>query len=270
MKRIQLCAIFILIFIIRAIPSSLDISGSWRFSLDAADTGITAKWYEKDLSDRITLPGILQSQGFGNDITAETPWVLSLYDRNWQLRDEYKDYIKPGNVKVPFLSQPPKHYLGAAWYQRDIVIPAEWAGKRLSLFLERPHWGSTVWFGDKLIGENKSLVAPHEFELGTAAPGKYKLTIRVDNRMLMNYRPDAHSVSDSLGMSWNGIVGKMEIRATPQVWIDDAQVYPDPAAKKAAVKISIKNTSGAVGFGTILANGLSRRNRLERVSPAAV
>lgn len=255
MKRIQLCVIFVLVLSIRILPASLDISGQWRFSLDADDTGIASKWYGTDLSDRITLPGILQSQGFGRDITAETPWVLSLYDRNWQLRDEYKDYIKPGNVKVPFLSQPPKHYLGAAWYQRDVEIPAEWAGKRLTLYLERPKWGSTVWFGDKLIGENKSLVAPHEFELGTAAPGKYRITIRVDNRMLMNYRLDAHSVSDSLGMSWNGIVGKMEVRATSQVWIDDAQVFPDPAEKKATVRITLKNASGEPGNGTISANG---------------
>jgi beta-galactosidase len=253
--RIRLCLIFILVFAIRALPASLDISGEWRFRLDTEDAGITSKWYDKELTDKIILPGILQSQGYGNDITAETPWVLSLYDRNWQLRDEYKDYIKPGSVKVPFLSQPPKHYLGAAWYQRDIEIPAEWAGKRLSLYLERPHWGSTVWFGDKLVGESKSLVAPHEFELGTATPGKYRLTVRVDNRMLMPYRPDAHSVSDSLGMSWNGIVGKMEVRATSQVWIDDVQVFPDPAAKKATVKVTVKNISGVEAGGLISANG---------------
>lgn len=255
MKRFSPCVIFLLILAIPALSASFDVSGKWRFALDAADAGIASKWYGTDLPDRISLPGILQSQGFGNDITAETPWVLSLYDRSWQLRDEYKDYIKPGSVKVPFLSQPPKHYLGAAWYQRDVEIPAEWAGKRLVLFLERPHWGSTVWFGDRLVGESKSLVAPHEFELGTAAPGKYRLTVRVDNRMLMPYRPDAHSVSDSLGMSWNGIVGKMEVRATPQVWIDDAQVFPDPATKKATVKVSIKNASGGAGSGILTANG---------------
>ena len=43
--------------------------------------------------------------------------MLSLYDKDWHLREDYKAHTAPGNVKVPFLSQPPRHYLGAAWYQ---------------------------------------------------------------------------------------------------------------------------------------------------------
>jgi beta-galactosidase len=36
-------------------------------------------------------------------------------------------------------------------------------------------------------------------------------------------------------MSWNGIVGKIELRATSAgVWIDDAQVYPDVATAQCA------------------------------------
>ena len=58
------------------------------------------------------------------------------------------------------------------------------------------------------------------------SPGKHRLTVRVDNRMLLNYRPDAHAVSDSLGSTWNGIVGKIELRSTSPVWIEDVQVFP--------------------------------------------
>ncbi len=95
------------------------------------------------------------------------------------------------------------------------------------LFLERPHWSSTVWIDDAKIGENLSLVAEHEYDLGNLSAGKHRISVRVDNRMLMDYRPDAHSVSDSLGQSWNGIIGKIELRATSPVWIDDAQIYTD-------------------------------------------
>ena len=61
-------------------------------------------------------------------ISTRTPWVLSLYDRFWYLREDYKEYTEPGKVKVPFLSQPPRHYLGAAWYQREIQIPQYLSG----------------------------------------------------------------------------------------------------------------------------------------------
>jgi hypothetical protein len=258
-------AVFIAVSVPAALPAaaqaaayradSRDLAGTWRFALDRSDEGVAARWYGRALPDRIALPGILNAQGHGDEITTQTPWVLSLYDKEWHQREDYKAYTQPGNVKVPFLSQPPRHYLGAAWYQRDIDVPAAWRGKRVVLHLERPRWGSTLWLDDREIGSNRSLVAEHAYDLGLLAPGRHRVTVRVDSRMLMAYRPDSHSVSDSLGMSWNGIVGKVELRATSPVWIDDAQVFPDVAARTARVRLKIGNAGGQAGSGTVRANG---------------
>ncbi|MYN06175.1 discoidin domain-containing protein ['Massilia aquatica' Lu et al. 2020] len=236
-----------------------DLSGQWRFAMDRADEGVAQGWYGRDLAGKVAIPGILQAQGQGDEITAKTPWVLSLYDKNWDQREDYKQHTEPGKVKVPFLSQPPRHYLGAAWYQRDVDVPASWRGKRVSLFLERPRWGSTAWVDDKKVGSNLSLVAEHEYDLGLLAPGKHRVSIRVDNRMLMAYRPDAHSVSDSLGMSWNGIIGKVELRATSPVWLDDAQAYPNVQDKSVLLKVRIGNAAGRAGSGVLTANGVAHQ-----------
>ena len=252
---ITLIVLFCLTTIQTFAAETINLAGEWRFALDDADRGIGEKWFDQTLKDVIALPGILQAQNYGNDISKETPWVLSLYDKNWFLREDYKNYAAAGNVKVPFLSQPPKHYLGAAWYQKEIEIPANWANKRVVLFLERPHWSSTVWIDDVKIGENLSLVAEHEYDLGNLSAGKHRISVRVDNRMLMDYRPDAHSVSDSLGQSWNGIIGKIELRATSPVWIDDAQIYTDLNNKSATIKVKIGNETNKSGDGTITANG---------------
>lgn len=127
------------------------------------------------------------------------------------------------------------------------------------LFLKRPHWGSTLWLDARKIGANLSLVGEHAFDLGFLAPGKHRLSIRVDNRMLMNYRPDDHSVSDSLGMSWNGIVGKVELRATGAVWIDDAQAYPNVQDKSVLLKVKLGNASGQAGTGVLNVNGVAHK-----------
>ena len=242
----------------------MDLSGEWRFALDRAGEGVNANWSSRPLPDRIKLPGILQSQGYGDEISTKTPWVLSLYDRNWFDRDEYKPYTKAGNVKVPFLSQPPRHYIGPAWYQRDVSVPETWRGKRVVLTLERPRWQTTVWLDDKKIGSRRSLVAPHEFDLGTVEPGNHRLTILVDTSMILPYRPDAHGVSDSLGMSWNGITGAIELKATSLVWIDDAQVTTggnpngrEGVTRTASIRIKIGNASAKPGSGIITANGKS-------------
>lgn len=237
---------------------TLDLSGEWRFALDRADAGVTENWFNRDLPNTINLPGALQAQNYGDRISAKTPWVLSLYDKFWFEREDYKAYAAGENVRVPFLSQPPKHYLGAAWYQRDVEIPPAWRAERAVLFLERPHWSSTVWIDDKKVGSNLSLVAEHEYDLGILPVGKHRVSIRVDNRLLMNYRPDAHSVSDSLAGSWNGIVGKIEMRATAPVWIEDAQIYPNAQEKTAVVKIKIGNSAKIAGAGVLTANGATQ------------
>jgi len=227
------------------------LAGQWRFALDRKDSGISEKWFSKNLTDKINLPGILESQGYGDEISVNTPWVLSLYDHFWFLRADYAAYTNAGNVKVPFLSQPERHYVGAAWYQRDIDIPKSWDGKHVTLFLERPHWKSTVWLDDREIGSDISLCVPHEFDFGIMSPGKHRLTVRVDNRMILPYRLDAHSVSDSLDDAWNGIIGKIELRATPPVWISDVRIFPDATNKSIKARLKLNNLSKLGASGKI-------------------
>ncbi|MBN1804332.1 MAG: discoidin domain-containing protein [Sedimentisphaerales bacterium] len=231
--------------------NTISLEGIWRFALDSDDKGIKEKWFGHKLDKQIKLPGILQSQGFGNKITTATPWVLSLYDQYWHLRKEYKKYGQSDDVKVPFLCQPPRHYLGAAWYQREIEIPKDWKGRRIGLFLERARWETTVWIDNQKIGFQDSLVAPHQYELGKLSPGSHTLTIRVDNQMLMNYRPDAHSVSDSLGGTWNGIVGRTELFSTTGVWIEQVQAFGDIQKKSIRLKVDIGNITNKSGKGAL-------------------
>ncbi len=232
-------------------PMSLD--GYWNFEMDPTDAGEQQQWFNRNLRYGMRLPGIIQHSYQGNPISIQTPWVLTQYDRFWFLRDDYKGYLEPGKIVVPFLSQPPRHYLGAVWYQRDIPITQQTAGRRIVLTLERPHWETTVWLDGQKLGSNRSLVAPHVYDLGTPASGRRRLTIRVDNRMVLPYRPDAHSVSDSLGATWNGIVGKIELSDTGRVWIDDAQVFPNLEKKTMLVKVRIGNQTGRSGAGTLTA-----------------
>ena len=249
---------------VAAVPPSAgatSLAGNWRFAMDRTNVGASAGWFRKPLTAdaHISLPGILQTQGYGDEITADTKFVAALpRDMRWYLLPQYKAYTVPGHVLVPYLSQPVRHYLGVAWYQRDIDVPEGWAGKRLDLFLERTRWQTDVYIDDKLIGSNRSLVAPHEFDLGVLKPGKHLLSIRIDNSMLKpDYRPDGHSVSDGEGSTWNGIVGRIELSATSPVWITDAQVFPNLAKKSAQVRVTIGNITGQAGSGTLSAGGVS-------------
>jgi beta-galactosidase len=76
----------------------VNLAGVWRFALDRADTGVKERWFARDLQDRIALPGILQSQGYGDDISTTTPWVHGLHDHYWFLREDYRAYAHPGQA----------------------------------------------------------------------------------------------------------------------------------------------------------------------------
>ena len=233
--------------------ASMSLEGTWRCNYDPGDSGEKQQFFIQKLPFGCRLPGSLQSQKIGLPIMTNTPWVLSLYDRYWYLRDEYKDYTAVNKVKVPFLSQPQRHYLGVVWYQRDIEIAQTQTGRRFVLTLERPHWETTVWIDSRKIGSDRSLVAPHVYDLGTLTPGRHQLTIKVDNRMIMPYRPDAHSVSDSLGGTWNGIAGRIELSDTGRVYIDSVQVFPNMELMSLLIKVKIGNQTGLTGSGTVTA-----------------
>ena len=230
----------------------VSLAGQWRFELDRKDMGVKERWCERSLDQHIKLPGALQNEGFGDDIKVDTKWTGEVGADAWLKGPQYAKYRQPGNIKVPFFLQPEKHYVGAAWYQRDLDIPAAWQGKRVVLNLERAHWETRVWLDGREIGTNTSLSTPQSYDLGTdTTPGKHTLTIRVDNRVIVNVGAWAHSVTDHTQGNWNGMIGQLELRATSPVWIEDVQVYPNVAGKTARVKVRIGNATGRAGQGTL-------------------
>jgi hypothetical protein len=238
-------------------PDTLSLAGRWRFDLDCADAGVSGQWFEHALAQKIHLPGSLPEQGVGDEVGLDTPWTGGIVDCSFFEAPQFAKYREPGRICIPFWLQPEKYYAGVAWFQRDVNIPAAWKERRAVLFLERPHWETRVWVDGHFAGANNSLATPHEYDLGRLQPGKHTLTIRVDNRRIIDVGENSHCISDHTQGNWNGIVGRVELRSTPLMWVEDLQVYPHLAAKSVTVKGKIGNISG------------KRNNRLLRFSVSA-
>jgi hypothetical protein len=248
---------------------TISLAGQWRFQLDPENMGEKEKWYSSKLPDRIKLPGSTAENGYGDDVSIDTKWTGRIIDRSWFTDAKYEKYRQPGNVKIPFWLTPVKHYVGPAWYQRQIDIPKTWQGRRITLFLERCHWETKVWVDGVAAGMQDSLCTPHLHDLGRLmTPGKHLLTIRVDNAMKYNVGVNAHSVSDHTQSNWNGIVGRMELQAKDRVWISDVQVYPDVRKKSAKVRVTVGSAAGrdVTGTLTITANSWNTESK-HSVSP---
>ena len=218
----------------------INLNGEWNLVLDPEDAGINEKWFNKTFNDRIVLPGSLQEQGFGNDVDIETQWTGDIVDNSWYTASKYEKYRQKGNIKVPFWLNPEKHYVGVAWYQKEINIPSGWKNKAVVLELERTHWETALYIDGKEAGSQNGLSTPHRYELTTLKTGRNIITLRVDNRVNIPVGNNAHSVSDHTQSNWNGITGNISLSAKPQVYIDNIQVYPDATNKKAKVSIRLK------------------------------
>jgi len=197
---------------------SIPLAGEWAFKLDPGKVGVDEKWFAGNLPERVRLPGSTDENSKGEKNTKQP------------------DFDGLSRVFV---------YVGPAWYQRDVEAPEAWKGKRITLSLERCHWETRLWVDGQAMGFQDSLCVPHEYDLSAAlTPGRHKLTLRVDNSHKYNMGPDAHSTSEQTQTNWNGIVGKMELRATDPVWLDDVQIYPDTQKRTARVRIAIGNATG--------------------------
>lgn len=231
----------------------LPLAGEWRCRLDPHDAGVAARWFSAPLPDKVRLPGSLAESNLGAPISLQTKWTATIYDSSWFFNPRLAKYRQPNNFKIPFWLTPATYYVGPAWYQKTVDIPAAWRGRRLVLFLERAHFTTRVWVDNQEIGQQISLVAPHEYNLTAAlTPGPHTLTVRVDNRLeTMNVGPDSHSVSDHIQGNWNGLIGRLELQAGPPVFLQSVQVYPDVTRQLAQVKLVVKNTSAKTVAGKV-------------------
>ena len=230
---------------------TIPLAGEWRFRLDPDDRGLAEGWAGQALPGTIRLPGTLAGQGVGDEVGLDTPWVGGIADRSFFTAPEYAAYRAPGQVKIPFWLQPDKYYAGAAWYQRDIEVPMEWASRRVVLFLERAHWETRLWVDGACVGTNRSLSTPHEYDLGRLGAGRHSLTVRVDNRRIVDIGENSHGISDHTQGNWNGLAGRLELRSTPLVWLDQVQVYPDLERWRCRAVAIIGNRSGRSGEGVL-------------------
>ncbi|MBN1805478.1 MAG: discoidin domain-containing protein [Sedimentisphaerales bacterium] len=230
----------------------ITLAGKWFFRLDPANVGEKENWHRNNLPDTIELPGSTIENGYGDDISLDTSWTGSIIDTSFFTDAKYEKYRQPGSIKIPFWLTPVKHYKGPAWYQKQIDIPSAWAGKRITLFLERCHWETKVWANGIAAGIQDSLCTPQIHDLSKLIePGKNTITIRVDNSIKYQLGNNAHSVSDHTQTNWNGIIGKIELQAADPVWISNVQVYPDINNKSAKVVATITNSGNKNLNGTL-------------------
>ncbi len=204
-----------------ASPDSIPLDGVWLFRLDPLDLGIHERWFEDQFTTEVSLPGTTDQNARGFPLDKET-MTYRMPHPQWSTHVQVLRTQWPGTNPASRADEAGQlvrewFYVGKAWYQRELEIPGDWATKILQLRLERVLWKSLVWIDDRYMGSFDSLVTEHRYELGRLEAGKHRLTICVDNSMVHNIGILGHSYTPETQTRWNGIVGDIELMATPAV-----------------------------------------------------
>ncbi len=195
----------------------VSLSGAWKASFDGA-------------THAVTLPGSMLTNDLGDLPSVSTQWTGSLYDSSYYFNPYMEKYRQEGHMKFPFFLTPNRHYVGTVAYSRRVAVPKAWKGRRVELFLERPHIETTVTVNGRPVGHQMSLNAPHVYDVTDCLQyGRdNELTITVYNGTEnVCVGQDSHSVTDQTQGNWNGIVGRMELRCTGRQPVGHVMVFPD-------------------------------------------
>ncbi|WP_299045882.1 sugar-binding domain-containing protein [uncultured Polaribacter sp.] len=243
--------LLVLLIIISCVekPTTIDLSGVWEVKLDSTNIGDSEDWASnKFVGTSIDLPNTL------DDVAIGTPSTLEPAINNYVMSNLTRKH----------------QYIGKAWYQKEIEIPASWKDKNIQLGLERIIWESSVYVDGNLIGSANSLVGSHNYNLTKSlTPGKHLLTVCIDNSNkfpLINVAgtmyPDkvnqdmAHAYTNHTQIKWNGILGDMKLVASDNNTPENVQIYPNAELNKLkvifdqsndvgeSVKLIIKSTDG--------------------------
>ena len=226
--------------------NEMDLSGEWAFQTDVMDfrRGSLDVRYCHRLQESIVLPGIT---------------------------DDYKIGYKSPYRHLDRLTRV-YEYMGPAWYQREIEIPAAWKGKRIFLYFERTHWLSTVYVGKEEVSKIDYISIPHNHELTQwLHPGKKELiTFCIDTRYQYDTHKWDHAHSEFTQINWNGVLGEIKLVAVDPVYVDDMQVYPDIKNKSIKVKMAVRNCTEHTASGKISFHVTGKDYRLQKEVPVTV
>lgn len=242
MKRLLLILFTIHSALFASSQEVISLSGSWQFAL-----GDSTKY-----QDYVLLSGSMQTNDQGFPVTVDTRWTGSLYDSSYYFNPYMEKYRQEGNMKFPFFLTPEKHYVGGAWYRRSVYVPESWKKRHITLYLERPHIETTVYVNGQKVGSDNSLSTPHLFDVTDYIQLGARNTIAVfvyNGIDHVGVGQDSHSVTDQTQGNWNGIVGRMELRAQPQrLHIDKVRIYPQPSTSSVRLQVELQGQSPNFSF----------------------
>ncbi len=140
--------------------TALDCSGFWKFKIDQDNQGEAEHW----------------EHGFSSGI----------------------DIAVPGSWNEQLAEAGLMNYIGAAWYEKEFVIPKAFEGKSIRLYVGSVDFSAKVWVNGCFVGEQPFGFLPFELDLTPFAKAgeSLRITLRACNALSDETVPQGVSQSD--------------------------------------------------------------------------
>lgn len=230
----------------------IQLAGEWNYLTDEKDVGIAEKYYERTFQQNtFFLPG-------------------STCDNKIGTKKEYYESFCKEAVRAPIERY---EYIAPIWLQRQIDIPADFEGKFITLSLERVNISSMLWVDGVQIGrELIELSAPHVYDLtGKISAGSHTITLRIDNRNLVNMFEMASGYSVDTQGYWNGAIGELVIKAQELLHVSNAEIFSDKEGIRirlvtaSSCHIPMEEKRATVEFTVVTPDGRMLSTRTEEI-----
>lgn len=192
----------------------IDLDGQWDFQLDPQNVGQSERWFDQQsqFTNTIRVPGTWEAQGYG----------------------EHSGILR-------------HQYAGAAWYRRNLAIPAEWNSKLVILHIGGAHRLTRLFVNGIDFGEHAGFNAPYSYDITRAVRfGQDNLiALRVENPTFdVQTSPDKQIPKLPVGMvdyiaNWGGIYGDVAVEAQNHTHIESVLVTSDTDKHIAAFHIKL-------------------------------
>jgi glycosyl hydrolase family 2 len=239
----------------------INLNGRWRFTFDPENVGEQQRWY------RLRHPSLSAGEGrplhdpFGRTIVVPFPWESYLSE-----------------VRAP-------EYRGAAWYQRTIVVPAEWAepgartdgeaplppvtgdgsvpgpipGLPPAQWRLRPYlcfgavdWNARVWVDGRFVAEHSGGYTPFYLDLSRyVRPGRSAtLTVRVWDAC------DADTLLGKQTYDWytpsSGIWQTVWLEGRPAAYLSQVPITPHLDRGCATFALAVQSDGAAADYRLVI------------------
>ena len=176
----------------------LDLGGDWHFKVDAEDVGEAEGWF---------IPGAVRDR----QIPVPAPWQF-VYD---DLR----------------------HYVGAAWYERNFSVSEAHRDRRVAVVFIAVDYAAKVWVNGTVVGEHVGGYSPFALDISEQVRfgQENTLTVKVTDLEWVDFNENNH---------WNvhisGIWRDVWLEETGKVYLSDIHVIPDVDNSMAKVAIEVR------------------------------